>query len=275
MNTIDDKFTTGQFAKMCGVEKHVLFYYDEINLFKPEYTDKRNGYRYYNYYQYYTFVVISFLKELGMSLKDIKRYLDKRSPDLLLTVLDEQELMIKRDIERLKLSEAFIHHTRSILDLSKQYPANTPLIRYVDAEEIILSEYYTPSEKRSFIQLYSDFREDNNIQMINYVGTIFDKNDILNNNYNRVIHLYADYLGHLNTDKTVTKPEGQYLTIYHHGSYETLSQSFDTLVSFAKTHHFELDDFVYEKLLVNETTVKTEEEFIIELSSQIIERTEN
>ena len=34
--------TCGTFAKICGVEKHVLFHYDEINLFKPAYAnDKR------------------------------------------------------------------------------------------------------------------------------------------------------------------------------------------------------------------------------------------
>lgn len=270
MSTNDDKFTTGQFAKICGVEKHVLFYYDEIGLFTPEYIDKRNGYRYYNYYQYYTFIVINFLKEFGMSLNDIKQYLDDPSSERLLKVLDEQEKIIKEDIERLKLSQAFITHTRKIIDLSKQYPANTPLIRYVEEEEIILSEYYPNFEKRTFIQRYTDFREENNIQMINYVGTIYDIKDIKNNNYDKVIHLYADYLGYVNTNNIVIKEAGQYLSIYHHGPYDTLHQSIDTLFTFAVDHNFNLDDFVYEKLLVNETTVKSEDEFIIELSVKII-----
>ena len=270
MSSIDDKFTTGQFALMCGVEKHVLFYYDEIGLFTPEYIDKRNGYRYYNYYQYYTFIVINFLKEFGMSLKDIKHYLDDPSSERLLGVLDEQEIIIKRDIERLKLSQAFIAHTRQIIDLSTQYPANTPIIRYVEEEEIILSEYYSESDKRTFIQRYTDFREENNIQMINYVGTIFDTQDLINNNYDTVIHLYADYLGHLKTHNIVKKEAGQYLSIYHHGAYDTLHESTDLLFKFAEDHNFNLDVFVYEKLLVNETTVKTADEFIIELSVKII-----
>ena len=43
--------TCGTFAKICGVEKHVLFHYDEINLFKPAYVNDK-GYRYYSYRQY-------------------------------------------------------------------------------------------------------------------------------------------------------------------------------------------------------------------------------
>ena len=43
--------TCGTFAKICGIEKHVLFHYDEIDLFKPIYVNEK-GYRYYSYHQY-------------------------------------------------------------------------------------------------------------------------------------------------------------------------------------------------------------------------------
>ena len=36
--------TAGQFAKICGVEKHVLFHYDEIGLFQPVMVNE-NGYQ--------------------------------------------------------------------------------------------------------------------------------------------------------------------------------------------------------------------------------------
>ena len=58
--------TCGTFAKICGIEKHVLFHYDEIDLFKPIYVNEK-GYRYYSYHQYDTFKVIMALKKLGMS----------------------------------------------------------------------------------------------------------------------------------------------------------------------------------------------------------------
>lgn len=38
-----EKFlTTGEFAALCDVPKHVLFYYDEIDLFKPAFAMKRD-----------------------------------------------------------------------------------------------------------------------------------------------------------------------------------------------------------------------------------------
>ena len=73
-----EKFlTTGEFAALCDVPKHVLFYYDEIDLFKPAFCDEK-GYRYYSYFQYDTFMMINTLKTLKMSLDDIKIYMEKR-----------------------------------------------------------------------------------------------------------------------------------------------------------------------------------------------------
>lgn len=268
MSTKNDKLTTGQFAKMCGVEKHVLFYYDEIDLFKPEYT-KRNGYRYYAYYQYYAFIVINFFKELGMPLKDIKSYLDNRSSDRLIKILDERNEIINEEIKRLKLSQTFIQHTKNILDLSTKYPANTPIVRYIDDEEIIVSEYYDKNDKRSFIQRYTDFSDEHNIKMTNYLGSIFNTKDIMNNDYETITNLYTDYLGILENVETEVKDAGNYITYYHHGSYDTLYKGFDKLISYAKNHNYNIEDKIYEKLLVNEITVKSEEDFIIELSVKI------
>ena len=80
---ISNYFTTGEFAKLCRVNKRTLFHYDDIGLFRPAVTDK-NGYRYYSYRQYEIFLIISMLKELNVPLKEMKAYLDERSPKQLL-----------------------------------------------------------------------------------------------------------------------------------------------------------------------------------------------
>ena len=81
--------TAGEFAKICGVAKHVLFHYDEIHLFQPAYRDE-HGYRYYSYHQYDTFLVITNLKKMGMSLSAIRIYLKQRDPQMFLRLLDEK-----------------------------------------------------------------------------------------------------------------------------------------------------------------------------------------
>ena len=75
--------TTGEFAKLTGVTKHTLFYYDKIGLFSPE-IKKENGYRLYSFEQLEVFDVIQILRELDMPLEEIREYMDHRSPGRLL-----------------------------------------------------------------------------------------------------------------------------------------------------------------------------------------------
>ncbi len=75
-----------------------LFHYDDIGLFSPE-LKKENGYRYYSYHQLSIFGIISSLKEIKMPLKEIKTYIDKRTPNLLIELLEKKTIDIKNEIE--------------------------------------------------------------------------------------------------------------------------------------------------------------------------------
>ncbi|MEI2356345.1 MerR family DNA-binding transcriptional regulator, partial [Mesobacillus zeae] len=72
MNNKNGKYlTTGEFAKLCKVNKQTLFYYDQIGLLSPILKDEK-GYRFYSIRQLELFIVIGLLKDFGMSLNDIQ-----------------------------------------------------------------------------------------------------------------------------------------------------------------------------------------------------------
>ena len=70
-------FTTGEFAKLFGIKKQTLFHYDQCGIFKPDVIGE-NGYRYYSYSQPETFAIIAMLRELGVSIHEIKEHMDHR-----------------------------------------------------------------------------------------------------------------------------------------------------------------------------------------------------
>ena len=113
-------FTTGEFAKLVNVTKHTLFYYDEVGVFSPI-IRKENDYRFYAVEQIEVFEVILTLKELGMSLKDIKEYMENRSPQNFITLMEEREKIIDEKIIYLKEIKKFFHKkaeiVRSTLDI--------------------------------------------------------------------------------------------------------------------------------------------------------------
>ena len=79
----DTYMTTGEFAKLMKISKHTLFHYDDIGLFCPEILGE-NGYRYYSIYQMETLDTILLLKKSGMSLQEIKDFLEHTSSAFLL-----------------------------------------------------------------------------------------------------------------------------------------------------------------------------------------------
>ena len=135
---------TGDFAKLCGTNKRTLFHYDEIGLFSPAYTDEK-GYRFYSETQCDIFFTITYLKELGMPLKEIKSYISHQSPAAMERLLTEQMTQVEAEMKRLshirtvidtKLS--LLHQARQLQDVSGLSPV-FPETQEED-ELLILSE---------------------------------------------------------------------------------------------------------------------------------------
>ena len=70
-------YKIGEFSKLVNVPVKTLRYYDEINLFKPQEIDLFSGYRYYSEKQIDDLEVILSLKEVGFSLEEIKKILER------------------------------------------------------------------------------------------------------------------------------------------------------------------------------------------------------
>ena len=71
-------YKIGMFSKKTNTSIKTLRYYDEINLFKPEYCDPFTGYRYYKDEQIDTMFLINKLKKINLSLSEIKSYLETK-----------------------------------------------------------------------------------------------------------------------------------------------------------------------------------------------------
>ena len=135
--------TTGEFAKICNVKKHTLFHYDDIGLLKPDYYDE-NGYRFYSYSQLNLFYFISMMKELGMSLDEIKFYLNSRTPEQMEELFTSKINQISNEIKRLKENKRIL---KSRIDkiqyasevkidkIYKEYQEEEYYLRYRDIDD--------------------------------------------------------------------------------------------------------------------------------------------
>lgn len=111
-------FTVGEFARLGQVSKRLLRYYDEIGLLKPIDTDASSGYRFYSGNQLAELNRILALKELGLSLDQIRRMLSEHiSTDemrgMLLMKKAEIEQELQAEMQRIRKIESRLQLIRN------------------------------------------------------------------------------------------------------------------------------------------------------------------
>jgi DNA-binding transcriptional MerR regulator/effector-binding domain-containing protein len=131
-------FRIGEFSKIAQVSGRLLRYYEEIGLFSPIYTDKATGFRYYSAEQMPELNRILALKDLGLSLDQIRRMLnDQISIDemqgMLLLKKAEIERHLQAELKRIRSIESRL---QSIRNAEAHRPINV-VIKRIPAQPVL------------------------------------------------------------------------------------------------------------------------------------------
>lgn len=261
--------TCGAFAKICNVEKHVLFHYDDIGLFKPVHVDEK-GYRFYSYHQYDTFKVITALKRLGMSLKDIKVYLKERNPELFLELLDVQEKKLIEAQRNLHQIHETIKALRSFTQEGIEAKIDEIFIDEQEEAHILLSpnlENINDKDFAAFTEQYITFLEKHHLASGEFAGIIMSMDNIRKQQMFNYSYMYA-YV-HKKSSKTFIKKRGKYLCAYHKGYYSKLKDTYTKLLQYANTHHIELGEYAYEEYLLADISESQTENYLTRINIEI------
>ena len=278
MNQFKDKYiTTGEFAKICSVPKHVLFHYDQIGLFKPEIT-KENGYRYYSFRQYDTFSMITALKRLGMPLKEIKQYMDTRTPEQLMELLDQKVIEVSEQIKSLEHIREIINKLKIVTKDALEEKHNQVELVFQPKLRAYVSGNMQNFQSGSYVNFMEElvqFSRENNADMIDFLGAVLTVENIREKRYSNFSYLYTKAGNRRSKNKIVVREEGWYLQTFYKGSYKNISTAYDMLIKFAAANEITLGEKVYEEYLINEIGTKKKEEYITLILLEVVGIDEN
>ncbi|WP_249029213.1 MerR family transcriptional regulator [Tannockella kyphosi] len=116
------KYSIGKMAKLNNVSQQTLRLYDKIGLFKPMYVKEENNYRMYDLSQCARLDLIQYLKNLGMTLKEIKEVFDCKDIELLQGKLEEEKQRIELLQQQLQSQTKAITRTIDSLEMLKVVP---------------------------------------------------------------------------------------------------------------------------------------------------------
>ena len=263
---------TGDFAKLCNTNKRTLFHYDEIGLFSPAYTDER-GYRYYSESQCDVFFTISCLREIGMPLKEIKKYIDQRNPAALKHLLEEQYKKVHAEQERLKRIQQVIETKLSLVRLSESPDVSGvhPVVRLEQTPEeyFIVSPRLDTDDHDTLIQAICDhigYCNHNALSAGHPYGAMVSTNALLEGHWDTYAHFCTKIPHKVTGHPLHVKPAGTYAVTYLKGNYYEAADAYGRLLSFIHEHDLQMGEFSYKEAVLDEIAAASEDEYITKIS---------
>ena len=238
-------YKIGDFSNMSKTTIKALRYYEKEGLLKPVYIDQNTGYRYYETSQLVEISKIISLRQIGLSIKDIKNIIDgydmenilnKRKKEIEdnLTIFNTQLSKINYLLEENNMkNEIFI----------KEIPSY--IIYYRDG---IISDFSKISE--FVLQSGTECAKANpnlkcvtpNYCYISYLDGEYKEKDI-KIRYAEAVEKFGD---ETNQVKFMKADAITTVCIYHKGSYENLRDSYNTILKYIEDNNYEIIDNVRE-----------------------------
>ncbi|WP_459501431.1 MerR family transcriptional regulator [Bacillus sp. C1] len=274
---LNQRFTIGEMAKMHNIAESTLRYYDEKGIFHPAIVDPQTNYRYYTIDQFSLLDTIKFLRQLNISLKEIKVYIDERNPSYALNLLEkQQELMLKKQRE-IEYALAKINHKTEMLKEATASKANDVTFKHIQKRTITalsivpnitddMFEYYIHSLQKNMKQIDDSLFSGD-------IGVTVSKEGLLRNEfqaYNSVFIL-LDYMPFQITTSDEIK-EGMFACSYHHGPYEETDGTYKKLLWNIEEKGYEIIGDAIELALIDWSVTENPKEQVTEIQIPVVKR---
>ena len=266
------RFTTGEFAALCGVSKHTLFHYDAVGVLSPA-EKGENGYRYYTPAQIEVFHVIAALKELGMPLSQIRSYLDRRSPAELVALLEAEQDELTRRLRQLEQMRRFM---AGRAELTRRAMACTPGV-VTEQEQPRRCYVVTPAEgladERDFAAVlarHTRYCARHGVVSPYPMASLLPAQATRRGEWGGYTHCCTRIPRPRKGLELFIAPAGRYLTLYHAGGFDCVQESYRHLLAEAARRELRLGEWFLEEVLLDELCVQGYEHYLLQLSILIL-----
>lgn len=254
-------FSTGEFAKLNGVNKRTLHYYNDIGLFQPEITEE-NGYHYYSLMQSMQLEMILLLRKLGLSIDDIREYTNSPSDDSFAKILTDKKRLIDQSIEQLMEAKDFLQQKLDKLELGLSAEHGKIELVHLPERRILLSEPITGIYDEVDFAVVSEFsmRLKKLFGLYDNFGSRISSEHIMEQEFQKYDAFFA--YGREDIDEyEEMRPAGDYLRTFCIGGWDKLKDVYQMIMAYAKERGLILQGYAYEEGL-NEMSLRRGDDYI-------------
>ncbi|MCR5757823.1 MAG: MerR family transcriptional regulator [Selenomonas sp.] len=275
-------FHIGEFAKMTGVNKRTLHYYDAEGIFSPD-SVEANGYRSYSSRQIYPFYMIRMFRNMGLDLAEIKDYMQGRTPAKYDQLLAEQEEWLNQEIVKLKSMRQMVVNQRHILHKAREVALDKV------EEQVFPDRRLHVSEKLRQLFLRQD-REGVERQFAAHLrgvmdgqilsgytfGAMVSPEDFMQPGHEQIVSYYYVLTDkswrHIPPEYRRLRKGGRFLVTYFSGDYMNTADSYARLRKYMQEHHLQPAGFSYEESLIEDMSTADAQDFITSIAVPVVEK---
>ena len=261
-------FSVGEFAKLTGVPKQTLQFYDKSGIFEPA-VRLENGYRYYEAEQYQAIDIIYSLKEAGLPLSEIKDYLNNRTPEMCAMLLEKESIRIKEKMKELEKTLITIEQKKASTVKGMQITSGAS-VQFIHLPEAHLFtwDFSEVDDANFMLEL---------IHMVNWcydhgfytgyaMGSIVEKNALLDNQFIKISHMFT-LIDHAVAHPNYRyRPSGVYAVFYYKGNYDELPLVYPQIKEAIERSGQVIIGDSYESGLHDFFSVRNEADYLVEIA---------
>lgn len=269
LNKAREYFTIGQFAAIHGVTKKTLMWYDEMELVKPEAIGE-NGYRYYSYRQSSALETVRMLRELNISIPEIRAFMRDRSAARMERLLGEQLEALNARIARLKDMRRSLESRRQDMQALMNLDLNE--IRVVEKPRGYLATVPVSHEMpdaRDIERVIATARA-HDVQRLHdaVYGSMISVEALRRGEYDDYAALYIELPHPASGAGIQLQPAGRYLRAYCRGAWENIPARYAEMFEHARAHGLSLCGYACETG-INESVIDGFDEYITRIEIPI------
>ncbi|QZY56184.1 MerR family transcriptional regulator [Crassaminicella profunda] len=262
-----NKLSIGEFAKLRNITTETLRHYDRIGVFKPIQVDPKTGYRYYSILQYEELGTIKELRQLGMTIDEIKKYFNNRNLKQSVNLLKDKHDKLRKKIKELQqLEESIGEKIKHLEDISQVSNIEEIIMKEIKEREIITFDKSIKNEidlSYACLELENSLKEIAPIVASNRFGAIIKQKDIVLNKYLESVVMFLFIKDQDNIDEKYIKkiPKGNYACMYYKGSIWDMEVHLKKMIEYIETEGYEICGDILQIVQIDiSVTDKIEEE---------------
>jgi DNA-binding transcriptional MerR regulator len=271
VNDNEQYLKISDFAKLCGVTKDTLFHYERIGILKPELIND-NGYRFYSVKQFFTFDIISILKETGTPLKEIKGYIENLDVNNYIALLTEQHKILEKEQQKIEHMKNVLKNTINLTKRAISETCTEPVLEEHEEQYLLVTGFaQEDNEKQRIIKIYEQYRYclDSGLSETLTAGFMIKKENLEQKRYNSADCFFCEINHNSESEMFFIKPKGKYAVLHHHGSYDTIADTYERMLDFIQKMSLTIRGNAYVFEMLGFLSVGDPEKYVVKIAIEV------